>query len=142
VKTRLLVTGAILASLAAPGCTTVSNAQPHTAQTQTIDVSTDDVMNQGAITRDVTLAVGDTLKLSLGLIYGTPFDWTADTNIGDPSVVQQTSHEDARPTSGWAGVEVWTFTALKAGATTIATEYTQLSTSRPTASFTANVTVQ
>ena len=86
--TRLLVIVAILLSLAVPGCTS-----PTPQPTKTIQVSMDDVYNQKVINRDVTLAVGDTLKLSLGSNQTTPYRWTADTKIGDPTIVQQTSHE-------------------------------------------------
>lgn len=44
----------------------VGCSSPSKAATKTIDVPMDDVLNQSAITRDVTLAVGDTLKVSLG----------------------------------------------------------------------------
>lgn len=80
----------------------------------------DDVLKQSAIGQDVTLAVGDTLKLTLGSNHTTPFHWTADAKIGDPSM------------------------ALKAGTTTIVTDYTSIvgSDPMPACTFTARVTVQ
>jgi len=145
-KTGLFVIAAIVVSLAAPGCTGVSRSQP-----KTIDVSIpiDDVRSQKVITREIALAVGDTLKLSLGSNHTTPYRWTADTKIGDPTVVQQTSHEYVAPSNvprgrvGVPGTEVWTFKALQAGTTTIATDYlTSTGTTTPACSFTAKVTVQ
>ena len=140
--TRLLVIVAILLSLAVPGCTS-----PTPQPTKTIQVSMDDVYNQKVINRDVTLAVGDTLKLSLGSNQTTPYRWTADTKIGDPTIVQQTSHEyvqqkSAPGVTGAPGTEAWTFKALKAGSTTIATDYLMSTSPTPMCSFTANVTVQ
>ncbi|HME48303.1 protease inhibitor I42 family protein [Mycobacterium sp.] len=140
-KTRLLVIVAIFVSVAVAGCT--SSAQP----AKTIGVSMDDVLNQKIITRDITLAVGDTLEVSLGANHTTPYKWTAETQIGDSSIVQQTSHEFVAPNPppgmvGTPGTEVWTFRALKAGTTTIATEYTMSADPTPACTFTANVKVQ
>ena len=145
-KTRLLTMVAMLVSSAVLGCT----ASESRAQTTTIQVPIDDVINQTVITRDTTLAVGDTLKVTLGSNNTTPYRWTADTKIGDPSVVQQTSHEYVEPssaggnTTGAPGTEVWTFKALKAGTTTITTDYTYIlgSDTTPACTFTAKVMVQ
>src|ERR1700732_2782240 len=111
-KTGLLVIVATLVSLAVPGCT----ASEGRTQTKTIQVPIDDVMSQNVITRDITLAVGDTLKVTLGSNDTTPYRWTAETQIGDPTIVQQTSHEFVEPSSvgdktGVPGTEVWTFRA-------------------------------
>ncbi len=107
----------------------------------------DDVLKQGVITRSITLAVGNTLKVMLGSNYTTPYRWTADTKIGDPTIVRQTSHEYLRPSTGLMGApgtEVWTFSALKAGTTTISTNYASFvgSNTTPVCTFTTNVTVQ
>ena len=141
-KTRLLVIVVMLVSLAVPSCTSPS-PQP----TKTIQVSMDDVDNQKVINRDATLAVGDTLEVTLYSNQTTPLRWTADTKIGDPTIVQQTSHEYVQPSnprglSGGGGTEVWTFKALKAGITTIATDYLTSDSPTPYCSFTAKVTVQ
>ena len=140
-NTRLLKIGALLVSMAVPA--SVAGAQP----TKTIGVSMEDVINQKVITRDITLAVGDTLEVSLGANHTTPYKWTAETQIGDRSIVQQTSHEYVAPKSppgflGAPGAEVWTFKALKAGASTIVTEYTMSADPTPRCTFTANVNVQ
>jgi inhibitor of cysteine peptidase len=143
-KTGLLVIVAILVSLAVPGCTASESRQP----TKTIQVPIDDVMNQQVVTRESTLAVGDTLKVTLGSNHTTPYRWMAETQIGDPTIVQQTSHEFVEPssvggnTTGAPGTEVWTFKALKAGTTTIATDYTMGSSTRSACTFTAKVTVR
>ncbi len=142
-KIRLMVILAVLVSSALSGCSTGSRA----ASTKTIEVSIDDVLKQSAITRDVTLSVGDTLKVTLGSNHTTPYRWTPDPKIGDPTIVKQASHEYVRPHTdrvGAPGSEVWTFTALKAGTTTIVTGYASFvgSDTSPTCTFTANVTVQ
>ncbi len=143
-KTRLMVTGAVLVTLIAGavlGCSSKSQAA-----TKTIEVAMDDVLNQSAITRDVTLSVGDTLKVSLGSNHSTPFRWTDDPKIGDSTILKQASHEYVPAKTdliGAPGTEVWTFTALKTGTTTVVADYASVvgSDPAPTCTFTANVTV-
>jgi inhibitor of cysteine peptidase len=140
-KTWVLLMAAVIGSLAAVGCT--ARAEP----TKSIDVSMDDVLSQKVITRDITLAVGDILQVSLGANHTTPYRWTGDAQIGDPGIVQQTAHEFVPPNPpsgmvGTPGAELWTFKALKAGATTIATDYTMPANPTQACTFTANVTVQ
>lgn len=124
----------------------VGCSSPSKAATKTIDVSMDDVLNQSAITRDVTLAVGDTLQLSLGANHTTPYRWTADPKVGDSALLKQAGHEYVRQhtdRTGAPGTEVWTFTALKSGKTTIVANYgSVVGDAAPTCTFTANVTVQ
>ena len=58
----------------------------------------------------VTLSVGDTLKVSLGSNYTTPYRWTADAKIADPGILQQTDHRYVKPSTdmmGAPGTEVW-----------------------------------
>jgi inhibitor of cysteine peptidase len=144
VKIRLLVTVAMLVSSAVLGCTFPSR---NPSSTKTLQVPMDDVLKQSVINQSITLAVGNTLKVKLGSNYSTPYRWTADAKIGDPTIVKQTGHEYRRPNSdamGAPGTEVWTFTALKSGTTTISTSYASFvgSNITPTCMFTATVTVQ
>jgi len=144
VKIRLLVTLAMLVSSMLLGCTFASRNPP---STKTLEVPINDVLKQSVITQNITLAVGNTLKVSLGSNYTTPYRWKADTKIGDPSIVKQTNHQFVQPTTdamGASGAEVWTFTALKSGATTITTSYASFvgKDTKPVCTYTANVTVQ
>jgi inhibitor of cysteine peptidase len=144
VKARLLVMVVILVSSAVLGCTSGPEGR---AASKTIQVSMDDVLKQSVIGQDVTLAVGDTLKVMLGSNHTTPYHWTAGAKIGDSTIVKQTSHDYVRPNSdamGAPGAEVWMFTALKAGTTTIVTDYSSMvgSDPMPVCTFTARVTVQ
>lgn len=124
----------------------VGCSSPSKAATKTIEVSMDEVLSQSTITRDATLAVGDTLQLSLGSNHSTPFRWTADPKVADATLLKQTSHEYVRANTdrmGAPGTEVWRFTALKAGKTTIVAGYgSVVGDAAPTCTFTANVTVQ
>lgn len=144
-KTRVFAMVAIIVSMAVPGCTSnpgpQQSTQPSTTQ-KTVDVSDASGDN---ITRDVTIAVDDTLKVTLVANHSTPFWWAPDAKIGDPGVIQQTSHEYvASNTTGGPGTEVWTFKALKAGTTTITNDETNVANRSAGVSrtFKANVTVQ
>jgi inhibitor of cysteine peptidase len=144
VKIRLLVTVAMLGSLMLVGCVFGSRNPP---SDQTLEVPMDDVLRQSTITQNVTLGVGNTLTLKLGSNYSTPYRWTIETKIGDPTIVKQTDHRFVQPTSdalGAPGTEVWTFTALKPGSTTITTSYSSFvaKNAKPSCTYTANVTVQ
>ncbi|OBJ50818.1 protease inhibitor I42 family protein [Mycobacterium sp. 1423905.2] len=141
-KTKLLVV--ILAMLLA---TVVGCSRGNAPSTKTIDVSIDEVMNQSTVTREETLLVGNTLKVSLGSNHTTPFRWTAETKIGDPTILKQTSHEYQPPNTnrmGAPGNDVWTFVMLKAGTTTIVANYASIvgSDTTPACTFTAKVTVR
>lgn len=141
---RLLVTVAALLLSTVVGCHFASRNPP---STKTLQVPMKDVLTQSEISQSATLAVGNTLVVELGSNYTTPYRWTPDTKIGDPSVIKQTNHEFVQPTSdalGAPGTEVWTFTALKPGSTTIGTSYTSFvdKNAKPACTYTLNVKVQ
>lgn len=146
-RTRLFLLVVMLVASVVLGGIGCSKGGPQA--TKTIEVPMDDVLNGSDINRDVTLAVGNTLKVVLGSNHTTPYRWQADAKIGDPTVLKQTSHEFVQPHTddhrmGAPGTEVWMFTALKTGATTIATTYATFvgGDNTPTCTFTAKVTVQ
>jgi inhibitor of cysteine peptidase len=141
VKTRLFLAAALVVALAAAGCSSIRPAS------KTIEISMDEVLNQSAITRDVTMSIRHSLKVSLGSNHTTPYRWTADPKIGDSTILKQTSHDYVQPRTdrvGAPGREVWMFIALKAGTTTIQAQYASIvgSDPTPTCVFTAKVTVQ
>jgi inhibitor of cysteine peptidase len=143
-KIRPLVGVAILVSSTVLGCT-LEGRNP--SPIKTLQVPFDDVLKQRSIAQNVTLAVGNTLKVQLASNYSTPYRWAPNTKVGDSGIVKQTGHEFVQPTSdtlGAPGTEVWTFTALKTGATTISTNYASFvgHDPKPTCTYTANVTVQ
>jgi inhibitor of cysteine peptidase len=144
VKIRLLVTVAMFVSSMLVGCHFASRNPP---TSQTLEVPMGDVLKENAITQNVTLGVGNTLTVKLGSNYTTPYRWTINTKFRDPTIVKQTGHEFVQPTSdarGAPGTEVWTFTALKPGTTTITTSYSSIvgKNAQPACTYTANVTVQ
>lgn len=138
-KVRLLASTAALLLLV--GC---SGGNGRAAKS--VEVSIDDVLNQSAISREVTLAVGETLKVSLGANHSTPYRWTPDPKIADTTVLKQTGHEYIHADTdrvGAPGTEVWMFTTLRRGKTTIVASYGSIvGDAAPTCVFTANVTVQ
>lgn len=125
----LLISVGMVVLWAGLGCATrQSTATPLGPHTNEIEISYDELLREKFVTRDVTLEVGDTLTVTLASNPSTGFSWTAETQIGDASVVQQTSHVIVGPTSPMVGApvaETWTFRALNAGTTTISTEYSQ-----------------
>jgi inhibitor of cysteine peptidase len=144
VKIRLFVTVAMLLSSTLMGCHFESRNPP---TSKTLQVSMDEVLKQSTITQNVTLGVGNTLKVQLGSNYTTPYRWMPDTKIADPGVMQQTSHQYVAPSTdalGAPGSEVWTFTALKSGTTTISTNYSSFvgKNSAPICQYSVIVTVQ
>lgn len=138
----------VLTAAAVLGCEQQqTTATPSEPTLQRIEVSSAELGDQKFITRDVTLSVGDTLEVTLASNPSTGFRWTADTQISDPSVIDQTSHQTVGPTSdlqGAPGTEVWTFSALKAGKATIETDYNQPwpAGAKKVWTFTANVVVR
>lgn len=115
-------------------------------QTQTIQISYDDLLDQKQVRRTVNMAVGDFLQVSLGSNASTGFQWAEQMQITDPKVLAQTGHEAIAPREsmpGAAGSEVWVLQAMAPGTATVSTTY-----SRPweggekdTWTFTADVTV-
>ncbi|OBH92608.1 hypothetical protein A5678_08865 [Mycobacterium sp. E2733] len=143
-KIRLLVTIAMLVSPMLVGCHFASRNPP---STQVLQVPMKDVLTQDAIKQSMTLAVGTTLIVKLGSNYTTPYRWAPEMKVGDPGILKQSSHEFVPPSSdalGAPGTEVWKFTALRPGTTTIGTSYTSFvdKDSKPACTYTADITVQ
>ncbi len=144
VKIRLLVTVAMFLSSTLMGCHFESRNPP---SSKTLQVSMDEVSKQNSITQNATLMVGNTLKVQLGSNYTTPYRWTADMKVGDSSILKQEGHVYVKPSTdalGAPGNEIWTFTALKAGTTTISTNYASFVGKNPptVCQYSATITVQ
>jgi inhibitor of cysteine peptidase len=76
--------------------------------------------------KEVTLAAGGTLTVTLESNVTTGYSWNENANIGDKTVMQQTDHKyqpPATPIPGAGGKEVWTFKALKTGKSRVSMEY-------------------
>lgn len=147
---RISVALLIVGLLSWPGLSCAAKPDIRTSpqhQIKTIDVTYDELLNTKFITRRIALTIGDTLRVTLASNRTTGFSWTPQTQIVDPAVIQQVSHESPLATSstpGAAGTEVWTFAVLKAGSTTITTDYSQPwpGGTKKAWTFTATVDVQ
>jgi inhibitor of cysteine peptidase len=84
--------------------------------------------------KEVTMAVGGSLEVSLEANHTTGFSWEL-TQISDPAVLEKVSNTYDTPTFkikkgepppvGVGGMEFWDFKALKQGTSTISMEYSQ-----------------
>ena len=129
------------------GCSGGTNPPAGPApQIKTVTVSYDDLLNQKRVTRAVTLATGDTLRISLASNASTGYQWAPQAQISDGRVLSQTGHEtvSADGPPGSAGAEVWTLRALTPGAATLTMTYGQPwpGGAKDAWTFTAQVTVR
>jgi len=100
-----------------------------TPKQASVNVSWDDFIKEQHISQEVEVAVDGSLTIAL---YSCPSEgrqWS-EAQISDQTVLQQIDHKLVMPEKlatlppGTPGQEVWTFKALKKGATTISMEYT------------------
>lgn len=144
---RILFAGILIAALAASGCS--AKTDPPAApgpKTTTIAISYEDLLNQKNVGRDVSLAVGDTLQISLGSNASTGYRWAPDLEISNTAVLAQAGHEVIAPAGsppGAAGSEVWALQALGRGTATVRARYGQpwQGGEKDAWTFTAQVTV-
>ena len=102
------------------------SAAPSGPQTQTIEISYDDLMDQKQVSRSLDLAVGDFLQVSLGSNASTGFQWSEEMLISDPEVMAQTGHEAVSPAvdrPGAPGKDVWVLQAVAPGNSTVSATY-------------------
>ena len=110
--------------------TTDVDVSDHPSYT-TISISIDTFQNQPHIDAVMNATVGEELTVTLGSNPSTGFSWSKYAEIGDETIVQQTSQiyidtsAVTPPPPGASGVEIWTFEALKKGTTMIFMEYSR-----------------
>lgn len=115
----------LMALLALLGCGTSTSAP--TPEPVSVDVPCDEFDEQPEQTREITVDGGSTFTVALCANPTTGFQWK-EMVIDDPDVVEQTARDYQAPDSdalGASGREVWTFRALEAGQTTLASTYGQ-----------------
>ena len=101
------------------------------ASKASVAASCDDFMKQQHISKEVEVAVGGSLTVTLCSNPSTGFQWSESAQISDQTVLQQTDHRFVSPISepppppGTPGQQVWTFKALKKGTSTISMEYSR-----------------
>ncbi len=95
-----------------------------------VDLSSDDFMNNNHIRNEVQVGVGDTITVTLHSNPTTGFQWES-AQITDQTVLEEIDHKflsperEPPPPPGTPGQEVWTFKALKEGTSTISLEYSR-----------------
>ena len=107
------------------GCTRAVGASP--AQEAGIEVTIDEFMDANHIVRQVEVAQGGVLMVSLGSNPSTGFSWTENAEIADTAVLRLTGGSFVAPEGegmvGASGNQTWTFEALEKGTTSINMEY-------------------
>ena len=92
-----------------------------------ISISIETFQSQPHIDVVMSTVVGGELTVTLGSNPTTGYQWSEDAEISDETTIQQIDHKFVGPgidePPGTPGEEVWTFTALKKGTTTILLEY-------------------
>jgi len=117
----------VLLILGLVGCTAT---KPTTEKEVSVEVSIGDFTNVSSISREVEVAKGGTVTVILGSNQTTGFQWSEHAQIGDTTILEQTSHKYVSPevdtqVVGAAGKEEWIFKALKSGTTTVTMEYSR-----------------
>lgn len=94
-----------------------------------IAITTSDEFDQNQyIQKEVEIAKGDTLVVTLFSNGTTGFNWDENARIADAEIIQQLKHEYISPETnipGAPGVEQWTFEAVNIGMTTVHLEYSR-----------------
>ena len=94
VRPAARLAGIVAITLGVLGCSGGTNPPAGPApQIKTVTVSCDDLLNQKRVTRAVTLATGDTLRISLASNASTGYQWAPQAQISDGRVLSQTGHE-------------------------------------------------
>ena len=130
-KTKLFLTAFLVVTiLSVVSCT--STQEQSTPDKVSLELSTDYFTHVNAVTREVEVAKGGTITITLGSNQTTGFQWSELAQIGDATIMEQTSHEyvaleaeSGAEVMGAPGKEEWTFKALKSGTTTISMEYSR-----------------
>jgi inhibitor of cysteine peptidase len=128
----------LLMPLLALGCDTEVPTKPETSdlptipENETLELSCDDFESVSHMTKVIDLVKSGTLTVTLCSNPSTGFQWNADAEISDTSVIKQDSHEFIQPLvetdemiTGAPGKEVWVFKALSEGTATISFSYSR-----------------
>jgi hypothetical protein len=118
-KVVLLVTALFLLAACASGAKKAKN----------VVATCDDFKNEKSIAKVVEVAVGDTFNVTLcSDVIFSGFKW-GDSQVADSTVVEEVTHEykESVPRKSWdnPGNEIWLFSALQAGQTTVGFENTK-----------------
>jgi len=114
------------------------------AKQASVEVSCDDFSQQPHLSKQVEVAAGGTLTVTLCSNPTTGFEWES-ARISDQAVLQEVDHRFESPETenivGAAGKDVWTFKALKKGMSTVSMEYSRPWEGGEKGEWTFNLTV-
>jgi inhibitor of cysteine peptidase len=128
-KSKMFIIGLlVILTLSLFACTSTAQEEEETSVEpgSSASYTCDDFTENSHITDNIEMRTDKTLTVTLCSNATTGFEWGEETQISDPTVLEQASHEYIAPGSqalGAAGMEKYTFTPLKAGTATITLEY-------------------
>ena len=102
------------------------------AEQLSLEVACDRFMEEKHITQELEISAGDTFSVALCSNPTTGVQWSHIAEISDKDVLEQTNHQFSLPENnskpqetGAPGQDIWTFGALKEGASTVSVEYSR-----------------
>ena len=129
-KVKILVAIALLLALiSAVACNAAGagTADKNNQGVKEVAITTSDTFDQNQyIQKEVEIAKGNTLVVTLFSNGTTGFSWDENAQIADTGIVQQLKHQYIGAETdipGAPGVEEWTFEAVNTGTTTVHLEY-------------------
>jgi inhibitor of cysteine peptidase len=131
-KVKILVAIVLtLALISAAACTAASagTADKTDQGVKEIAVTTSDEFDQNQhLQKEVEIAKGNTLVVTLFSNGTTGFSWDENAQIADTGIIQQLKHQYIGAETnipGASGAEQWTFEAVNTGTTTVHLEYSR-----------------
>ena len=131
-KVKILVAIALtLALISTAACTAASagTADKTDQGVKEIAVTTSDEFDQNQhLQKEVEIAKGNTLVVTLFSNGTTGFSWDENAQIADTGIIQQLKHQYIGAETnipGASGAEQWTFEAVNTGTTTVHLEYSR-----------------
>jgi predicted secreted protein len=132
-KLNILAACTLVATLLTAGACSAVNAEktPNPGQsTVEVAILNSEEFNQNQhIQKQVEIAMGDVLIVTLFSNGTTGFSWDENARIADTDILQQLTHQniaaDSNNLVGAPGAEQWTFKPLKAGTTNVHLEYSR-----------------
>ena len=144
---KILVALALLVTLLTMVACSPVNAQKTDDQNPVnneISINTDQFAQTAHIQKQMAVAKGEQIVITLASNASTGLSWNETAVIGDASLIQQLGHETIASDSnlmGASGNEQWTLKAMKAGTTTVHFEYGRLWEGGEKAVWTLDLTV-
>jgi predicted secreted protein len=131
-KINTLAACTLVATLLTAGACTAVDAQKAgnpDQPTKEIAIRNSEEFNQNQhIQKQVEIAMGDALLVTLFSNGTTGFSWDENARIADSGILQQMTHQNIAADSnnlGAPGAEQWTFKSLKAGMANVHLEYSR-----------------